>query len=123
MGVIRTILALAIALSVALLPAAKVGALTVKPNDMATLAGSMSMSDDVAMADDMPDCCPRTNPCDKGMGDCASMTGCFLKCFGFSGAPVAIVLFALRAGRVMPPLATEAVRSQTGSPPFRPPRV
>ena len=60
MNIGRTILALLIALSVAMLPAAGGASVAVKSGD----ATEMSAMEDM-------DCCPpKVNPCDKGMNDC-----------------------------------------------------
>ena len=64
MRIARTILALLIILSVAMLPASS-GAL--KTSDMT----------ETAVMADMPDCCPgKINPCDKAMDECQSMATC-----------------------------------------------
>ena len=105
----RTILALLIALSVAMLPAAAGGLIS---NDMTDMS---------AMGDD---CCPpKANPCDKAMGDCSSMAACALKCFSFSGSSYSIVAFPSIPASLSPPFESNSFRSQTSSPPFRPPRV
>jgi len=109
----RTILALLIALSVALLPAASGAGLSVKspaPADMSAM-------------EDMPDCCPqKTDPCQKGIDDCAAMATCALKCFSFAGTS-SIVVFPSTFASMTIPSATNPFSSQTGSPPFRPPRI
>jgi hypothetical protein len=109
---VRIILAFLIALSVAMMPAAASASVTLKP------AG---MSDMSAMGDD---CCPpETSPCDKAMGGCTSMAACALKCFGFSDPSSSIVGFRSISASVHPQFESDSFRSQTGSPPFRPPRV
>ena len=110
----RTILALLIALSVAMLPAAAGALVDVASTDM---SGMSAM-------EEMPDCCPpMTNHCDKAMGDCASMATCALKCFSFAATSFSNIVFPLIAAKMPAPIATDPFSSQTGSPPFRPPRV
>ena len=112
MSIARTILVFLIALSVALLPAAAGAGLSSKSADTIEMSSMEDM-----------DCCPhKANPCDK-MGGCASMATCALHCFSFAvnGAPVPFV--ALTLADNMPVLQDGNVPSQSGIPPFRPPRV
>ena len=74
MSIGRTILALLVALSVALLPAAAGAGVSVKSPAQA----------DMSAMEDMHDCCPKANPCDKAMDDCGTMATCALKCFSFA---------------------------------------
>jgi hypothetical protein len=108
----RAILALLIALSVALLPAAGgAGVKSSEPADMSVMEG-------------MPDCCPQNaDPCAKAMDHCASMATCALKCFSFAGAASSIIVFPSTFASMTIPLAANPFASQTGSPPFRPPRI
>ena len=113
MNIGRTILALLIALSVAVLPAAGVAGGIPKSTDVA----------DMSAMEDM-DCCPhKYNPCDKGMDDCSSMATCALKCFSFNGTSFSNLVFPSLLASLNPPLWTNPFRSQTNSPPFRPPRA
>jgi hypothetical protein len=108
----RTILALLIALSVALLPTA--GGAGVKSPAPAGMS----------VMEDMPDCCPhKANPCEKAMDDCAAMATCALKCFSFAVTSSSIIVFPSTFASMMIPLAANPFASQTGSPPFRPPRI
>ena len=112
MGIGRTILAIVIALSVAALPAA--GAAVVSAQSAA--AADMSMTEDM-------DCCPhKGNPCEKAMEDCAMAT-CALKCFSFAGTLSSAIVFPSSAAQMTASFANNPFCSQTGSPPFRPPRV
>jgi hypothetical protein len=112
MSVGRTILALLIAISVAMLPAA--GGAGVKSPAPA----------DMAMMQDMPDCCPqKADPCAKAMDDCASMATCALKCFSFAGAASSIIVFPSAFASLAIPFAANPFASLPGSPPFRPPRI
>jgi hypothetical protein len=110
----RTLLAALISLSVTMLPAA--GGLAVK----SISHDAMEMSAD----EPMDDCCPHAaNPCDKAMGDCTSMATCPLKCFSFAGSDSSPHVYPGTLANVLPWLESNSFRSQTSSPPFRPPRV
>jgi hypothetical protein len=114
MNIGRIVLALLIALSVGMLPAASGAGLNVKP---AESAGMSAMQE-------MPDCCPhKANPCGKAMDDCGAMATCALKCFSFAGTSSSIIVFASVFARMTALFATNAFSAQTGSPPFRPPRI
>jgi hypothetical protein len=109
----RTILALLIALSVAMLPAAGGAGVSSKSPEPAGMS----------VTEGMPDCCPpKADPCEKAMDDCAAMATCALKCFGFAGTS-SIIVFPSPFASMMIPLAANSFSSQTGSPPFRPPRI
>jgi hypothetical protein len=123
MNIARTIVAVLIAVSVALLPATRGFAVTAKS---ANAMAEMSTSDDATMSDmsiDMSDCCPKVNPCGKGTDDCASMAGCALKCFSFSNTAFSLVVFSSIPADLIAPYASAPLRSPASSPPFRPPRV
>jgi hypothetical protein len=114
MSIGRTILALLIALSVAILPAAAAAGVSVKS------LGAVGIS----MTDDMSDCCPhKANPCGKAMDECAAMATCALKCFSFAGTISATLIFPSTFVKLAASFAADRLSSQTGSPPFRPPRV
>jgi hypothetical protein len=116
----RTILALLIALSVALLPAAAGAGVSSKSPDQA----DMSMTEDMSVTEDMHDCCPpKANPCDHAMDDCGSMATCVLKCFSVAGTSSSIIVFPTTFAKMIAPLERNPFSSQTGAPPFRPPRV
>jgi hypothetical protein len=72
MSIGRTILALVVAMSVALLPAAAGAGVSVKSPVQA----------DMSAMEDMHDCCPKANPCDKAMDDCGTMATCVLQLRG-----------------------------------------
>src|SRR5215472_3423310 len=113
MAFARTILAMLIALSLALLPAAAGAAFTLKAQD----------ATEMSAAEPMHDCCPpKANPCDKTTDDCGSMAACAMKCFGYSGDASPLVYLPTHADAV-PLFESGDFHSQTGSPPFRPPRV
>jgi len=117
----RTIIALLVALSVAMLPAASgaaAGSKSPAAEDMS--ASDMSPTDMSAMEGD---CCPnKANPCAQ-MDDCGSMATCALKCFSFSSGSSSIIVFPSTFAKMATPFASNPFSSQTGTPPFRPPRV
>jgi hypothetical protein len=114
MSIGRTILALLIALSVAMLPAVAGAGISVKSADMNVMSAM----------EDMPDCCPhKANPCDRAMDGCTSMAACALKCFSFAGTSFSNIVFPSSSAKMPASIATNPFSSQTGSPPFRPPRV
>jgi hypothetical protein len=122
MTLARTIFAFLIAFSVAMVPAAGAAAFKLKSQD----AGEMSASEaaEMSAAEAMDDCCPHAaNPCDKAMADCGSMATCALKCFSFAGTSFSSIVFPSIAAKMAAPIAVHPFSSQTGSPPFRPPRV
>jgi hypothetical protein len=110
MSICRTILALLIAVSVAIMPAAGGAGLSVKSTD-----GEMSSMGDM-------DCCPKkTNPCDQG--GCLLMANCVLKCFSTANFATVPISYAVMLADQMPLPRASALYSHLGSPPFRPPRV
>ena len=118
MSIGRTILAVIVAFSVAMLPIARGTGESVKSTEM------MEMSDDMSVAQDMPDCCPpAVTPCDKAMGNRASMAACASTCCGFLMPASSSLVFPLVLIETMPSLANQVFCPQTSSPPFRPPRV
>jgi hypothetical protein len=109
----RTILILLIALSVAVLPTERGAAISVKTADMSHMSSM----------EHMHDCCPdKKLPSRKTIDDCCSSMACPMNCFSFVGASSLIAPPPL-PGSVMMSLANDPVRSQEGSPPFRPPRI
>jgi hypothetical protein len=114
----RTILAILIALSVAVLPAAGVAAFKPKPPGMDMQGMEMSASQQ------MHDCCPgEASRSNKAMDDCSSMAACALKCFSYARGVWSPLGYSLKLAELVPPWQSDAVHSQIGSPPFRPPRV
>ena len=112
MALSRTILALLIAASVALLPAVGGAAFDSTTHDAAEMSATGPMHD----------CCPpAANPCD--MGDCGSMAACALKCFSFVGGMSSpLDHLALLAGP-MPLFGSGPFYARASIPPFRPPRI
>lgn len=109
----RTVLIFLIALSVAVLPTGRGAAVGLKSVDMSH----------VSSTDRMRDCCPDKNlPSRNAIDDCCSSMACPMNCFSFVGASSLIVPPPL-LGSVTMSLVSDPVRSQKGSPPFRPPRI
>lgn len=108
MRVVRTLLALVLGLSVAMLPAAA-GFLSAP----ALAATHVSATHD---------CCDEpAAPCETTMDQCQSMATCALKCFSFAGT----ALPSLAAPFVMKSVSlpsTDVAYGLIGHPPFRPPR-
>src|SRR3979411_2577499 len=99
----RTILALLVSLSVAMLPVAAGAGVSSKSPDRAdmsvtedmSMTHDMSIADDTSMTEGMHDCCPpMANPCDHAMDDCGSMAGGAVKTFQLQGRAPSIVVFA-----------------------------
>jgi hypothetical protein len=111
MNVARPILALLVALSVAILPMAGAAGANVKSPEPASVT------------EDMPDCCPpMVSPCEKAMDDCGAMATCALKCLSLAGT-LAAVVFPSASATLAISFTGNPLLSQTGSPPFRPPRT
>lgn len=122
MRFVRTILAFAIAVSLAVLPlGASAAGLAMSSDDMQAsmhMAGHADMSMDDCCPDDMKGTTSHTNGDKCGMGFC---------CIGGTIVlgdirPIAFKFIALAASKVAIP-ADQIVSFRGGSPPFRPPRV
>jgi hypothetical protein len=113
----RTIVAVLVALAVATLPAATGFA-----------SGAMTAME-ISASPAMPDCDHHHHNApggktQKSMDDCASMAGCALKCFNFTGTILAGIAYSSSASAALKPVhASNIFASQMGSPPFRPPRA
>jgi hypothetical protein len=109
---LRTILAVLLVLSVAMLPG----------------AGFVPGSADAAMATMHADCCPDSQPCpddgNKANHDCGSAVACALKCFKYCGGagPVAKADPVVIA-QLSPVLAADSHSSKSSTPPLPPPRL
>ncbi len=122
MRFVRTILALAIAISLAMLPVgASAASLAMSSGDMQT---TMHMSGGADMS--MDDCCPNDV---KGTGSPAGgyKCGMGLCCVGGTIAlddvrPIAFAFLAVAASKIALP-EDQVVSFRGGSPPFRPPRI
>lgn len=106
MAAVRTILAVLIAISVAMLLATGGAAVLTKPVDM-SMAGH---------AQDVP-CCPSD--------DCKGSTACALKCFNFIGIvpPDVAVSLPYFVDAALPSIVDSALRGHVSKPPTRPPPV
>ena len=120
MTIARAILACLTAVSVAALPAAGHSGVAVK-HMQASAMDHMAIDDMSAM--DAMDCCPhKADTPDKAIDHCAAMAGC-VWCTGFLGTAPASVNFPLLLSTAAFSSPSDPLPSQTGSPPFRPPRI
>ena len=120
MGIGRTILAVVVAFSVAMLPIAGRAEQSVKSTGMM----DMSVLGEMSAAQHMPDCCPpEAAPCDKANGDRVSMAACASTCCSFLAPASSALVVPSVPVETMPLLASHVFPSQSNSPPFRPPRV
>jgi hypothetical protein len=123
MRLVRTSLALMIAIALALLP---VGASAAGLGRMSDQAATMHMgsSDDMSAVMAMDDCCPDTKakPHDHDGGKCP-LCFCAAPCVGLANiASLRFEFPAIRRNAILIP--SDQVASLLGaSPPFRPPRV
>ncbi len=122
MRLVRTILAFAIAASLAMLPiGASAAGFAMSSDDMQTsmhMAGHADMSMDECCPDDMKGTNPHTSGYKCGMGFCCIGGALALgdvRPIGFEFRPVAARKIAIPADQV--------VSFRGGSPPFRPPRI
>ncbi|MBR0687940.1 hypothetical protein JQ612_05545 [Bradyrhizobium manausense] len=119
MRFVRTILALAIAISLAMLP---VGASAAQPAMSSDMQTTMHMGGEPEMS--MDDCCPDM----KGTASHAAYKcGMGFCCVGGIIAlgdvrPVAFEYLAVAASKIALP-ADQVVSFRSGNPPFRPPRI
>ena len=140
MGISRTILAVIIAFSVAFLPIAGSAAHSLQPTEVMDMSGSADMSiskhtsvseymsvfqpmpvfQHMSVSQRIPDCCPpEATPCDKAK----SMAPCASVCCSFLVPALSALNFPLILAETMPTLLGQVFRSQSSSPPFRPPCV
>ena len=114
MAFARTILALVTALAVAVLPAAGGAAVNAKSYH----------ATEMTAAKPMDDCCPQAaNGCDKAAHECTSMATCALHCFSFMAGQSSPLVYPWSVGHIVPIFENVGLCTQTGSPPFRPPRA
>jgi hypothetical protein len=115
MGFARTIIAIVVALSVAMLPVA------------ATMAASAKTAEIAASADAsaaMDECCPDdAKQCDQGGSRCESRACCAYQTPSIANVAISRFAYPSVSDSPLPALAEHAVISHAGSPPFRPPRV
>jgi hypothetical protein len=124
MRFVRTIITLVVALSVVMLPVARLGASVVKSTEMATPADA-TPSAETSSADmsAMDDCCPDpAKPCDQGDNRCQSMASCIQHTFSIAGVSASNLTYPLVAESPLAALVYDGAPLHAGSPPFRPPR-
>lgn len=121
MRFVRTILAFAIAISLAMLPAGvSASSLAMSSDDMQV---AMPMGGDAEMA--MDDCCPdmKGTPSQTGHYKCGMGFCCVSGLAALDDVrPVAFGRFAVAASTIAIP-EDQVVSVRGGSPPFRPPRI
>ena len=114
MAVGRTILAILIAVSVALLPAAAGAAFKMQAAQAMEISATQQMDDG----------CPgHASPGNKAADDCTSMAACAINCFNFVGHDAVVLAAPPAATTIGPMLPDQIAASQPASPPFRPPRI
>lgn len=121
---LRPILAVLIAISIAVLPASA-GLMAAAKGSEPAMSATAPMS--------MPVDCPhhgigQSTGSDHSKGSktadgCASMIGCAVSCFNYAGTQVPALTLAAASFRIQPVPAADLVVSNRGSPPFRPPRI
>ena len=121
MRLVQTILAFAIAMSLAMLPlAASAGVGHAMPSD--EMQATMHMAGHASMS--MDDCCPddMKGPVSHKDGKCGMGFGCTGGALALGDVrPIAFDLFAAATNKVAIP-ADQVLSYRDGSPPFRPPR-
>jgi hypothetical protein len=109
MAIARTLSALLIALSVALLPVA---------------SAAVPAPAETSMSEGEHDCCPNTvQPCGMTKDGCLSMAACGLLTSTLSGPAVFAIKLPLVASSVLPLPASDALDSQASGPPLHPPQI
>lgn len=114
MSLVRTILTLAIALSVALAPAAA-GAMQHDARPEAAVTQPA--------AAEMPDCDHHGTPKGAAADDCASLAACAVKCFNYTGTILPNPAFPPRGPALRPIMVGTVLPLVPGDLLFRPPRV
>jgi hypothetical protein len=109
----RTILTFLVALSLAMAPVAGAFALQ---------KGEPTASNEVVASPH--DCCDDEGmPADHVMKECQASAGCTAKCFSFYAVEFSSATLPSPIGGTKSYFASGPFCSQTGSPPFRPPRI
>ena len=118
MVLVRIIMAVLLAISVAAMPAAA-----------GAMAAAGTARDAAATAQSVPvDCAHHHAPADHGSkggddGAGAGFAACAAHCFTYVGTPVPAVAMRLKASPLEPLVDTGRIASNTAAPPFRPPRI
>ena len=103
MAVLRTIFALVVAVSVAMLPTAGMAAFKLALQQSADVSEHADMSAQTSADAPTHDCCPAAaNPCDRAGGDCASMATCALPCCVYPAGTASALVYAAVHADVMP---------------------
>ena len=111
----RTILAIVIGLSVAILPATA---------GYTASAAISEMSASAAMPDCDHDHGASGDPTQKPAHDCACMAACALSCFNFTATACSDITFSSSTSAALKPVRTaDKLPVQMASAPFRPPRA
>jgi hypothetical protein len=117
----RTMMAIAIALSVALLPVSGAAVASVKSSEQ-SIPADVSMP--AGMSAGMDDCCPdHAKPCPQAGDDCQSMASCSTSSVNLANLADPEFRYPALTGNPLSVLEEHAVPPLGGSPPFRPPRV
>lgn len=119
----RKFLTFLVAASVTMLPLAAMAAPAVKTMDM-PISAVAPVSNDVPIVQDISDCCSHDMaPCDNANAGCTSMAACASTALNLFGLDFSSIVFPIDLADAKPVLVSQILTSQTGSPPFRPPRV
>jgi hypothetical protein len=119
--ILRTIMAVLLAVAVAAMPAAA--------GVMAAAEMKADASAGMAHAGDMPaDCAHHHAPApgdqgQKGGDDGAAMAACAVHCFTYVGTIVPGIAVVPTSSRLAPLASTDQIASDRAAPPFRPPRI
>lgn len=121
MLLMRTIMAMVIALSVALLPVSGAAVAVVKSSEQSTSADT---SMPAGMSVGMDECCPdHAKPCPQAGDDCQSMASCSTLSVNLANLTDPEFKYPALTGNPLSVLEERAIPHLGGSPPFRPPRV
>jgi len=117
--IVRTIIAVVLAVAVAAMPAAAsaVAAAGMTHDASAAVAHSAAMPED---------CAHHHAPADrdhKGADDCAAMAACAVHCFTYVGTVVPGIAMMPKSSHLRPLPSAGRITSNLAAPPFRPPRV
>jgi hypothetical protein len=117
--IVRTIMAVVLAVAVAAMPAAA--------SAVAAAGTAHHGSAAVAHAAAMPeDCAHHHAPADhghKGADDCTAMAACAVHCFTYVGTVVPGIAMMPKSSHLRPLPSAGRIASNLATPPFRPPRV
>jgi hypothetical protein len=117
--IVRAILAVVVAVSVAVLPATAGAVRAAQASERSVAEAALS----AAMPVDCDHEAPARDRGSRPADDCATMAACAANCFNYAGTVVPEIAPVPTASRLQPIAATDLVVSKIGSPPFRPPRV